>query len=725
MVNSAYSSLDKRCNDKNLSLAWNEIKQICEKNIEFATLQNDIKTIGQVYFQYSKLAYINKEYIFAENLLYLLKREIPSYLLEIDNNYHWHYLIGKIKLRNSLYKDAILNFQESLNIAESMDKSIKNKLISYSLNMLGLSYSKTLHYEKALSSYRKSLSYKERFDLPLGIAKTLNNIANVYDLLEDHKNALHYYLEARDKFSMVKNNAKAQSNLSHCYGNIGIVYNKLNKPKLSIASFNTALKLSVEENHNHEKLNIYTYLANSYLKIDNNELAIKYYQLAIQEETYTKQPNAFLRYELASYYFNNKEFEKALNYLSEGIQITQINEDRVLPKLYYLQSKIYKQQNNLTKAIDSLLAYNSLREKFLENKFNQDIRNISYQIEIEKNQFDVKLLKKDNLLKATKINRQYWIIFSIILTMLVGWILLRRVLKEKTQERNNLLKKIDNHKQKIIKMEGSKNQLKQIFKETSDAILCIDSGWVIAFHNNKFNEVYGTSLTKIDNQKIETVLPDFFEIISQLPLDENDMLHSCEIKQLPKSIKYTKPNANIRINTINLLDDYTVFSIGENKNSPYKNKKMRNKKQSTIELILGNVAEYEQFDDHILEILSNELNKNIYSEILYSNAEKKYRNTLVELMNECVDVWFSHTNSNRIELADASGYWKISIDDGRLRTRAMDRYLHIKQLPKKPRWRLVVKTAHYILSECNLHSAQRNKLSTHLDEFLIIVNNMA
>ena len=94
--------------------------------------------------------------------------------------------------------------------------------------------------------------------------------------------------------------------------------------------------------------------------------------------------------------------------------------------------------------------------------------------------------------------------------------------------------------------------------------------------------------------------------------------------------------------------------------------------------------------------------------------ENQLRVFLVEAMIDCVRLWEQSTTTNRIELADRSKIWRVSIDDGRLRTRSLDKYLSIDKLPQQPRWRGVVQTCHYVLAECELAPSERRILNEHL-----------
>lgn len=100
-------------------------------------------------------------------------------------------------------------------------------------------------------------------------------------------------------------------------------------------------------------------------------------------------------------------------------------------------------------------------------------------------------------------------------------------------------------------------------------------------------------------------------------------------------------------------------------------------------------------------------------------------NTLSELlviaMQDCLVVWEKYTQTNKVELAERSQIWSISIDSGRLRTRSLDKYLNLKKIPENPRWRNVVKTCHFILSECELDKKDRELLTHGLNNIMAIV----
>ena len=107
------------------------------------------------------------------------------------------------------------------------------------------------------------------------------------------------------------------------------------------------------------------------------------------------------------------------------------------------------------------------------------------------------------------------------------------------------------------------------------------------------------------------------------------------------------------------------------------------------------------------------------------SSEGEYRQQLITLMRSALHTWEVTTQKSKIELAEESNIWAVSIDDGRLRTRTFDRYLRIEQLPKIPRWREVVRTAYFVLSNPAIEPETRLSLESELEKTKSILKKAA
>ncbi len=131
---------------------------------------------------------------------------------------------------------------------------------------------------------------------------------------------------------------------------------------------------------------------------------------------------------------------------------------------------------------------------------------------------------------------------------------------------------------------------------------------------------------------------------------------------------------------------------------------------------------------HLLTVIESHkqqlfLLSNAGSEQTASPSSQPLSELLVSTMIDCIALWEKATQTNKVELADRSKIWKISVDSGRLRTRSLDKYLSLKTLPDNPRWRNVVKTCHFVLSECELSNHDREQLTTHLNQIMLQIKS--
>ncbi|MFT4860851.1 MAG: signal transduction histidine kinase/CheY-like chemotaxis protein [Pseudohongiellaceae bacterium] len=120
-----------------------------------------------------------------------------------------------------------------------------------------------------------------------------------------------------------------------------------------------------------------------------------------------------------------------------------------------------------------------------------------------------------------------------------------------------------------------------------------------------------------------------------------------------------------------------------------------------------------------------ELVQYIDTELPNVSDEGEYRQQLVTLMRSALHTWEVTTQKSKIDLAEESNIWAVSIDDGRLRTRTFDRYLRLEQLPKIPRWREVVRTAYFVLSNPTIEPETRVSLESELSKTKEILKKAA
>ncbi len=108
-----------------------------------------------------------------------------------------------------------------------------------------------------------------------------------------------------------------------------------------------------------------------------------------------------------------------------------------------------------------------------------------------------------------------------------------------------------------------------------------------------------------------------------------------------------------------------------------------------------------------------------------TDPKQNLREVLVNTMLNVIAIWEKHTGSNKIELAEQSKLWTVSIDNGNLRTRSLDKYLSLDKIPANPKWRNVAGTCHFVLSDETLDAGARNQLKKDLDSVMLAVKTFS
>ncbi len=119
-------------------------------------------------------------------------------------------------------------------------------------------------------------------------------------------------------------------------------------------------------------------------------------------------------------------------------------------------------------------------------------------------------------------------------------------------------------------------------------------------------------------------------------------------------------------------------------------------------------------DLHSIDAALDRLGK----DLLENKPPSDKRALAVELMNTALDIWCSTTGKDKSDFATLSGLWTVYMNrDGHQRTQTLDRYLSLETLPKRPRWKQIVRSVEFAIENGPLSAPKRDQLETLLLEF--------
>ncbi len=632
-----------------------------------------------------------------------------------------HKLLRKIGQNHYFMKDysqSLSYFQKAFDIAE-----VDNQLIELakSYNDLGIVYKAQSRYSDSLNAYLQSLKIKEALNLSEEVGNTLNNIGNMYILMGDyqssfvyHNKALNYYLQ------QAKKDPNVHETIVHAKSQIGVALAKIEGIDVAIAHLEQAI-IDAEELDNGKALLFDTYcaLAEFYLSKNLTNKAEAIMQNVTEIGQLRSNQSLQRMMVLSKINAANESYEKAQSLAKQGLDLAQGTQDSEQATLFLNQLvSINIKMNNYQSALNLQNQYIESKESYLLQRYNTGIKYLQNEIEIQQQQKDLDALHQDNriqelLIKKQKLTNVLIILVNVLLLGLVVWLILK-----KNKERKKLLVKINYHRTKLKNMQAPKEKLKEFFEPIKEPLICLDQMGTILFFNEAFDENYATQKKPLLGQRFNSIYPQFSRTLSKISLDSDDM---------PKQqhLMHRQSNGDevrLWIDTLNFFDNTIVISFqecGSQQLSVTHTQQFVENANIIDSLVKKLHVVMKDNNPSKTNQLVKQLDEKLTSIDSQESRSENYRLSLINLMSANLEMWRKTTQGDRVSLAEKSCIWRVTIDEGRLRTRAMDRYLSLKLLPKSPRWRPVVKTTHYILSECKLSDEQRNGMNQLLETFMV------
>jgi len=88
---------------------------------------------------------------------------------------------------------------------------------------------------------------------------------------------------------------------------------------------------------------------------------------------------------------------------------------------------------------------------------------------------------------------------------------------------------------------------------------------------------------------------------------------------------------------------------------------------------------------------------------------------IASALRDALIIWESRTGKDKIELAEASGQWRITNDCGSLKTRTFDKYLRAATVPARPRVGNVLRTLQFVITQPGLSSDEQQLLESGVE----------
>lgn len=503
---------------------------------------------------------------------------------------------------------------------------------------------------------------------------------------------LNLHEKEKEYLALLKNNPKYQFEWNYLNGKENFYQNNI---KVAHSDFYEALSVAVIEGNKVLMAKSYNALGVIENELNNYEKALSYYSksLDLYQQSKSTYFIGLLYTNIGTVYQLLEQYKKASNYYNLSIQ-TFSNKP---PNDEYIQ----KTDKAVKHAFESLLKINLILNKKTEIK---QYSNKILSLGVGQPNTNEKIPSIINQIKVYIINNN----------LDLAWHFLNKVNKLSMSSNKYLFNEVNFQYAQYFK---SKDKIKKAIGYLALAVEYSDSSDFIKL--SKYNLELSNLFEDIDPSKSLSYLQSY-QVLREKHLQKKFdssiqvIMQKIESKKAENFLNLAKlEKADILLKQKTLITKFLIITIvlivvlvG------FASLFLKKKKE--------NIRLAEKINHHAQQLLLLNDKENTGIKGTTTIDQNYFRMLLVESMLLAVDVWESQTRTSRLELADKSKIWALSNDDGTLRTRSLDRYLSIKNIPQNPRWRNVVKTCHFVLSDSTLTGSYREKLEIKLAEIISV-----
>lgn len=314
--------------------------------------------------------------------------------------------IGTLYQDQNAHSQAISYFEKAFKKAHEIKSEPRLRIAL--LENIAYSYKELQDYPHAMSTETKLLSEYERTGDKTKIIETYKELSLLSELSKQYRSALKY----NTKLAQVYEQDNDLVGLSSAYNNIGFIHKRTGDLKLSLEYFNKVTELINKQPANlkeSDKALLYINIGVAYTTLKSYTKAKENYHVAlkIREKEENEIEIANTKNYLAGNYYISGNISQALKSVNDAIEIAEpLNAEEVLLTSYKILHMIYTKDNNTAKAQKYNELHKALNEKLQEQEKERKQLMLKKQLEIEKNEEEIKTLLAEEERKSVESERK-------------------------------------------------------------------------------------------------------------------------------------------------------------------------------------------------------------------------------------------------------------------------------------------------------------------------------
>ncbi|MCC7249052.1 MAG: tetratricopeptide repeat protein [Lysobacter sp.] len=602
--------------------------------------------------------------------------------------YEWIRRRGVLSYRKEDLKAAHTHFDCALKVAESLQdrpaiaKQLRNK--GSVLRRLG-------KYKSALAALEASLKIM-REDGDAATGAVLNNIGDVYREIEEPTSAEQYYRDAMDAYR--RQGDVVETN--HVLDSLSLLALERGDTKTATRQLNTALEAYRRADNWEYQLRVYTLLIRAALMDGDVERARRYGAngFAIAETHKLPIHDEFRLYSARADRISGR-VQSAEVSLLEALQGKPENDENHAELLIEL-AKTLEQSGRYSDALARMREVREFDLRNVRNKNNSELDRLLIRFETAERDRTIAQLRQSKLI--------LWLIVASVLAALFGVsiLFLRRQQRTRIAEaasRARYEEMLLRYRREADALSSDRDLLQALLDSRSEALCLLDADGRVLAVNRAARPLLGSECGPSIGAPLSESLSteDAAALAAAL-----ERMEDASTQTLTFAAGDGRGALRVELSQWEQGDGLVVMSLDT---------------KGSDDAIATDIEEASALS-HAPSPQETVVAPTSVSSTDDVDTRAAFRRLLVELMLALIEAWERTTGTNRIEMAERSRIWSINIDDGRLRARAMERYLNLSKLPQNPRWRDVLRTAYYVMGQCPLDPQEREELQRQVDAVL-------
>ncbi|MGJ7901574.1 tetratricopeptide repeat protein [Lysobacter sp. 1R34A] len=605
---------------------------------------------------------------------------------------------GVLDYRQDCTVEALGKFHRALQIAKRHeDRSAQSR----SWNNIGASLRRLGDYRGALQAFLSSLKIQRGAREP-ALGPVLNNIADIYRDLGATGNAARHYEQALAEFRRVGNSIEA----AHVLQSMAVLALDSGDTQRAEALLEQALAAFVKAGERTYQLRVHAELGRAAILRGDLAKARDWTErgLALAAEDGVRPP-APLQLQAARAARLSGQARAAQLRLSDALSSLPA-QDSDRPALLAELADAYEALGEWPRALATLRESEIAARTLREARYDREMKWMQVRFETAERDRTIAALAAENKVRALSLRQRtlaLWLTAVSAVAAVLGLLVffLRRQQRARLAEaarQARLAEEVEYYRRAAADLGVDRKRLQAALDSRDDAVLILDAGGQVLAANRSAGQLLGQAGDSLPGRGFGELLGEsdgarFAEALERL--DESSASQRLDFRlhgdALRAQLSETGQGEGLIVLGLDPLAAGQAERVG---------------------------LEPLRIDAAAADALADVEAGSALGAAADEAMRSSFRRALVELMLAVVEAWERSTGQGRLELAEKSRIWRVTVDDGRLRARAMERYLSLAKLPRQPRWRDVLRSAYYVLAECPLEESVRTELQKHVDTVL-------